>query len=64
MGKELEGDQESGLCTLLSRCGVRPPHLLLMIRQVGWVRLWDAALGLAYQGTPVVEQGIEPPWEE
>ena len=40
-----------------------PPHLLLMIRQVGWVRLWDPALGLAYQGTPVVEQGIEPPWE-
>ena len=39
VGKELEGDQESGLCTLLSRCGVRPPPQppLIAHDQASWM---------------------------
>ena len=44
---------------LLDRCGLRAPLIAKVERQAGWARLW----GLAYQGAPVVEQGIESPWE-
>ena len=51
---------------LLDRCGLRSlPYSTSgeaswMGKSLGCsLRLW----GLTYQGAPVVEQGIEPPWE-
>ena len=67
MGKELEGgDQESGSCTATGQMwSESPPYCTC--GEASWMgktlgcglRLWS----LPYQGAPVVEQGIEPPWE-
>ena len=51
---------------LLDRCDLRAPLIAQVERRAGWVRLWDAAFDYGvspYQGAPVVEQGIDPPWE-
>ena len=51
----------------LDRCGVRAPFIVQVERQVGWARLWDAALDSGVLHTRrlscQVEQGIEQPWE-
>ena len=45
---------------LLDRYDLKAPQVE---RRAGWVRLSDAAFDYGVSHAPVVEQGIEPPWE-